>query len=825
MTVSSQAAMLCLPDSVFPSVVRSQRRLLLRGWPALFAVLLLGRTSIGLAQLAPGAGYVFPPVVSIGKTSEVQMGVFDPTDDLQWFVHDARVQLERTGPVGDFHLPPPPYWSGPRGGTNALPIPREAPARITVAADAEPGFVLWQIASANGSSRTARLLLSRDPEISESRSRDFPQQLPVLPVAVSGRLSRLTEVDRYEIVASADGPISVTLMARQLGADFRGVLQVRDASGQLLADFADTQGMDGGVTFPATAGARYSVSLHDVDFRGDRAYVYRLVFREGPRVLATIPARIQRGTTAEVEFIGSGLQPGTDELQTLRRSVAAAADPQPLLQPIEVQSPGGKLLFPLPLSDLPELVATSGQTAEVPTPGAITGRLTPEHFEQRVTFAAVKDQPLQVLLQSVGIGSSLDTQFTILAPDGTVAAENDDSDGLTDSALEFKPAVDGRYTCVVRSQSQLNGRADEVFRLEVRPLVADFSLTMPQQLSLPSAGQLEVSITARRSGGFDGPIALRVAGLPDGVTAEGEWSIPSGKSDFKGLLKSAADAAVTAAAIQVVGTAEISGTTVTRSAAAVASGNLCPRTVEQKLTSTALLAVTMAPPIDVLVIDRERQRDVPRGSTCPAELEIVRKDGFTGPVTLVMSAQQARNRQGINGTTTIVPPGETRALFPCFMPEWLATDITRRMVVHGVVEVPDPKGNLRQLTKPGDARITMIMEGALLKLACEVTDLRSSPGAVCEIPFSISRSPRLTGPVTISLKVPEEAAGMLAAEPVVLAPEQTTARMRITSTADSRLHGPWQLRFAATTLLDDRWPVVSEAVLDLDFDPTVAAAK
>lgn len=53
-------------------------------------------------QLAPGAAYVFPPVVRIGETTEVRMGVLDPTDDLQWFVHDERVELEVVGPVSDF---------------------------------------------------------------------------------------------------------------------------------------------------------------------------------------------------------------------------------------------------------------------------------------------------------------------------------------------------------------------------------------------------------------------------------------------------------------------------------------------------------------------------------------------------------------------------------------------------------------------------------------------------------------------------------------------------------------------------------------------------
>ncbi|MEY3458521.1 MAG: hypothetical protein RL215_1678 [Planctomycetota bacterium] len=793
-----------------PRSLRAPRTLLLT------AQLLLILTAPAAAQLPPGAGYVFPPVLPIGQTTDVQMGIFDPTDDLDWFVHHPHVRLERNGPLSDFHLPPPPYWSGPRGGTNALPIPREAPARITVAPDAQPGFVSWQIANANGSSRTARFLLSSQTEILESRSRDFPQQLPKLPVAVSGRLSRLTEVDRYDILAATDGPVSLSLMARQLGADFRAVLEVRDASGQLIADFADTQGMDGGLTFHAKAGQTYHVSLHDVDFRGDRAYVYRLACFPGPRFIATLPAKLQRGTTTEVEFIGCGLQTGSSEPETLRQTVTAAADPQQPLQLVELITPTGSLTCQLPLSDLPELTAAADPLG-ITVPAAVTGRLSPQQPEQRIQFDAVRDQPLLVALQSLAIGSNLDMHLTVLAPDGTVAAENDDADGLTDSALEFKPAIDGRFTCVIRCQSPLAGRADELYRLELRTPVPDFMLQAPQQLALPSGGQLEIAITARRFAGFDGPITIQVTGLPAGVTAEGDWTIPPGKSDLKAILKCAADAPVTSAAVQFKGTGEINGAPVVKFADTPAAGTLAPRSPEQKVIQTSLLAVTMTPPIDVLVIDRERQRDVPRGSTYPAELEIVRKNGFSGPVTLVMTAQQARNRQGIRGTTTVVPANETRALFPCFMPEWLATDITRRMVVHGIVEVPDPKGRLRQLTKPGDARITMIMEGALLKLACDATDLRVPVGMTFDIPVTVARTPKLSQPVTITLHPPEEAASLLQAEPLLLTPEQPSGNLRVTSASDPRLLGPWQLRITASTLLNDRWPVVSESVVEVAF--------
>ena len=768
------------------------------------------------AQLAPGTAYVFPPAVRPGTTTAVQLGVIDPTPDLQWFVHDTRLNLRILGPAGDFHVPPPPYWKGPRGGTNAPPIPREVPAELTIPADQPEGFVYWQVANANGISKTARFFVSRGAEILESRSRDLPQRLPAFPVSVSGRLSRLTEVDRYELTAERDGPVSISLMARRLGADFRGLLQVHDESGRLLGDFSDTEGVDGGLTFGAVGGRRYVVSLHDVDFRGDRAYVYRLSFSAGPRVLCTIPARGRRGTTVDMEFVGTGLQTGGGGVEVVRQSVQFPTDAVTEAV-VQLQTAWGAVPVRIPLSDGDELSA--GADAVQTLPGAdvaVTGRLGPQREEQRFVFEAAAGERISLELQSAALGGALDTQLLVEGPDGKPVGENDDSAG-TDSRLELTAAAAGKYTCVVRAAESLTGRADDVYRLFVQRQSADFRLLAPQQLLLPSGGQVEVAISVQRQGAFDGEIAVVAEGLPEGVTAEGDWKISAGKNDFKAILKSAADAAVTAARVQFRGVAMVNGTQQTRVAVVEGAGTLCPTSQADRQVPCSVLAMTMAAPIDVLVIDRERQRDVHRGTTYLAELEIVRKDGFTGEVTLVMTGQQDRNRQGMKGDTTVVPPGESRAFYPCFMPEWLATDITRRMIVHGIAVVPDPRGNPRYLTKPGDARITMIMEGALLKLALGSASAAAEQGGAVEVPFSISRSARLPLPVTVQLQVPEELSGVLRCAPVQLAAGTDTGVLRIEAATDSRLQGLWPLRVTATALQDGRWPVVSESELELGF--------
>lgn len=773
---------------------------------------------VALAQKAPQLGYVYPPAVRAGAATDVQLGGFDFTTDLQWFVHDPQVTLQTLGPPGEYHLQPPPFWTGPRASIAALPIPREVPGRITVDPARPAGLVRWQVANANGASATSVFYVSQGVEVLESRFRDQPQRLPSLPVAVSGRLSRLTEVDRYEVVAERDGPISVELMSRRLNANFQGVLQVRNAAGTLLADFADTLGRDGEVTFKAQAGQLYLVSLHDADFRGDRTYIYRLAVTAGPRVVATLPAYGQRGATSEVEFVGWGLISGTATLETLRQRVTFPTDPALVAYTHGLETAHGKVEVTIPLSDTIELGDVAGLgDHQLPAPLGITGRFSVGSAERRFTWNCEKGDFWSIDLQSRAIGSSLDVACEILNADGKTVAENDDLTGLTDAGLEFVVPAAGTYTCVVRCMSEREETLDEVFRLHLERRTPGFTLTVPQIVNLPLGGKFEIPMQVERYAGFAGEIAITVDGLPAGVRVDGAAVIPAGKNDAKLVLVSAADAAVMAAALQFRGSALIGESTTTVNATAVAAGNLCPASRVEQRHQTSLLAMTMVPPFELELIDRTRQRDVHRGTTCLAEFDIVRQPGFTGPIELQMAAQQARYRRGIIGPSIMVAPETTRAIYPSFMPEWLATDLTERMLVQGVAGVADPQGNVRYLVKPSATAITMILEGALLKISSPLEEPVLRRGESLDVPIVLARSAKLPLATTVELVVPEELQGALQADPLVVPPDQLQGTLRITASTDGRLTGDWPLKLTATAWQEGKWRVASETELLVQF--------
>jgi len=176
------------------------------------------------------------------------------------FVHDPRVKLELVGPPGPVIVPYPPHWFGRKARDNDPPLPREFPARLTIGTDVPPGFVRWQAANANGATASGVILIATEPEVREAgghksiHEHKLPQAIPTLPVAIVGQLSRLEEIDRYVFTAPRSGPITLDVWTRRLKMKMNTVLEVRDASGRLIADGADTAGHDLQLTIAAQQG-------------------------------------------------------------------------------------------------------------------------------------------------------------------------------------------------------------------------------------------------------------------------------------------------------------------------------------------------------------------------------------------------------------------------------------------------------------------------------------------------------------------------------------------------------------------------------------------
>ena len=105
----------------------------------------------------------------------------------------------------------------------------------------------------------------------------------------------------------------------------------------------------------------------------------------------------------------------------------------------------------------------------------------------------------------------------------------------------------------------------------------------------------------------------------------------------------------------------------------------------------------------------------------------------------------------------------------------------------------------------------------LNQIRFEAGELHVKPGEPFEVPVTLTRTSELTGNAVLELKLPDELAGRLMAEPLTVPPPQTTAMLRITQAAGAILHGEQELTIRATVLHQGKLPTISETLVVVDF--------
>ncbi len=746
-------------------------------------------------QQPPSIAYVNPPGGQAGQTLEVLLGGYDWTPDMQVFVLDPRVKLEILAPPGPVIVPEPPYWFG-RGSPRAFPLPRETRARFTIPSDMPAGIVRWQAVNANGASKASHFMVGHGSEIVEIADRKGPQQLGSLPVTISGQITKIEEVDRFCFTPEKNSLMNCSVVTHAIQSPLNAVVEVHDEVGRLVADVADTEGRDCNLIFSTEAARQYTVSIHDVDFRGNRTFVYRLSITDGPRVVATIPAAGRRGETRPIEFVGYGVATGKAKLESITREVEFPADEQTTSFPYQLETAYGTTPpFKLLLSDLEQTVEPSGEptdTHRLNMPGSVTGTIEGTFDEDRYLVDGKKDDVWALSLEATRFGSPLDVVLSILDPAGKELARNDDLPETTDAGLQFTVPADGTYQLGVANVSGKSGNRGATYRLVITKAIPDFTLSLPELVNVPIGDKASLEVKVTNVAGFNEPIAISISGLPAGVTVEKDLTIPAGKTSLGIELTAVADSAVHASFATVTGTATIGETQVTHPAGSV------------------LVATTLKPPFS---IEGERKNDVtkwPRGTTFPAPVMIERSEGFDGEIVLEMSSAQGYHRQGITGPELVVPPGVERILYPIFLPEWLETSRTSRLVVNGVAKVADPQGNVHYLVSRLKDRLGFMPVGALLKISSDVDELQVNQGDPFEIPLTIHRARQLLEPTRLELRANEQLHGLLSVDSVSVPAEQSSTQFRVVPTADSDLTGNHKLTIRATVLKDGKYPVVSE---------------
>ncbi|MDB5335616.1 MAG: hypothetical protein JWN70_1235, partial [Planctomycetaceae bacterium] len=775
-------------------------------WCGLCLVALMGSGSSLFAQQIPTIGYISPQGGQAGTVVEAKLGGYDWTPDMQIFSLDPRVKLEVLGPPGEVIVPEPPYWFGKKGRGSALPMPRETPVRLTLPADLPVGPIYWQAANANGATTRGVFMVSRTPEVIEAfrRKNSEVQTLPALPVIVSGQLTKIEEVDLYRFSVPKAGPVTCQIVAKRLNSAVRAIIQIRDKAGKMVADVVDSEHRDPAVTIAALAGEEYTVSIYDLDFRGDRAMNYRLEVTPLPQVLAAVPACGKRGESQSVTFVGYGIATGAAKLQTLARNIAFPATPGVKTWDCPVETAFGIVTTRMLLSDLPQALEPADvnpATRQLAIPGGVTGTLSERYGEDRYQILGDPMKTVWISAAAEGVGASLDLSVTIFDSKGVQVATNDDLAGTTDAGLLFKAPAAEQYQVVITDASGRSGSTASTYNLSVSTPQPDFAIKIPELLAIPVGGKIALPVTLDRREGYAEPVKIEVTGLPPGVTvtAPPDLTIAPGAAALSVELTSAATAPALAAMVTVNAAAPVAGQPATRTAGPV------------------LVAGTLKPPFTIEGGGKDDVLKWPRGTAFPAPVTVERDPGFNGEIRLEMAGFNDRHRQGIRGPEQIVPPGAVQVIYPVTLPEWLETTRTSRIVLNGVAKIKDPAGNERFVTKRLLTRIGFLPGGALMKVGHKNDELKVSATEPFTIPLTISRSPQLPAPVKLELLVPFELEGKLKAEPMEVAPELIHPQFKMTPLATAGLKGYYDLTIRATTLKDGYLPVQSETTVTVEF--------
>ncbi|HET6422778.1 MAG TPA: hypothetical protein VFG20_03790, partial [Planctomycetaceae bacterium] len=289
----------------------------------------------------------------------------------------------------------------------------------------------------------------------------------------------------------------------------------------------------------------------------------------------------------------------------------------------------------------------------------------------------------------------------------------------------------------------------------------EITFTIPDLLAVPLGTTGKLPIKIARAGGFKGEVQLSLKGLPTGMTPPASLVIPEGKNEVTAEIACDADAAAIAGLITVDATMVLNGARAIRA------------------VKSLVMASTMTSRIKITPEGLDDVRKVRRGSTFLFPLLIERLEGFAGEITLEMTAKQQRHRQGLASEELVVAADTKRVDYPIFVPEWMETTKTSRMILNGRITQPDPKGNVRTLLQRMELRLGILPEGAMMKLAHAPGEYTASPGSELAIPLTVSRIAEFREPVVLELVVPESLAGQITAQAMTLGATESQGVLQI----------------------------------------------
>ncbi len=389
---------------------------------------------------------------------------------------------------------------------------------LLVPHDVPAGVGAVRVASSSGASLFFLIAIDDLPAASTSGSSHSAAAAVKLqpPIVVDAQCAELSS-DFYRFHARGGERFSIEVVAQRIGSALDPVLRVLDQRGKELAavDDAPGAGEDPRFVFKAPQEGGFSIEIRDINYEGGANSFYRLRVGKFPLIETTFPLGLRAGTTRAIELIG----PAIENLSPM--VVRAPTGEGPVALPVKFPEQLGSSSLRLGLTRENEITESEPNDAAdranpISWPAVIDGRFERAGDRDRFAFQAEKGQRIRINGDTRKFGSLCDLYFRVEKPDGTVVAEPTEKD-IENQTLSAAISETGTYQLLVEELNR-RGASNFVYRVELGASQPGFVLLAETNLlTMPAAGTMHLKILATRQD-YDGPIELKLAGLPDGFS-------------------------------------------------------------------------------------------------------------------------------------------------------------------------------------------------------------------------------------------------------------------------------------------------------------------
>lgn len=514
---------------------------------------------------------------------------------------------------------------------------------LAIAPDCRLGEFLFRVRTASGISDARTFWVGALPTVDEKEpNSEFatPQPIP-LNSTVHGSLGG-EDVDYFVVDCKKGQRLSAEVEGMRLGRGMWDpfVAILNDKRFELAtSDDSTLTAQDGRCSVIIPADGKYTVMVREASFGGGPAY--RLHVGTFPLPTAVIPSGGKPGEEIEFTFLGDPAGPLKQKIK-----LPAAADENFRLHAVTPEgiAPTG---FKCRVTDLPNVIedgtnADASKATAGPAPGAFHGVIAQPGQNKFFKFAAKKGQAFDIQCHARRLGSPLDPVMHVTHFGGAYITGSDDN-GTPDSGFRFTAPEDKEYAIYVHDHLRKGG-PDYFFRVEVTPIAAATSISIPkvdgnnvsnqdrQSVTVPKGGRYATLVNVQRAD-WGGPANLTFPGLPAGVTPVADVVDP-GFGTVPVVFEAKPDAAHAGGLLDFAATPADANVKAASRVAFDVNYNIGLNNTpfHRHFTDRVAVAVTDAAPYSIEVV--EPKAGIPQNAAYYLKIVAKRDPAFKGPISV-----------------------------------------------------------------------------------------------------------------------------------------------------------------------------------------------